>query len=135
MRDGQTRRVLCALDPGDPRTANAAMLIYKIFRAEEWAGMQAKGHSAGSPADRADGFVHFSTGAQLPGTLARHFAGEDGLVLLACDSAIMGEALRWEPARDGALFPHLYRPLRLTEITWTRPVGLGPEGHLTGPLE
>lgn len=111
------------------------MLIYKIFRAEEWARMQAEGHSAGSPADRADGFVHFSTAAQLPGTLARHFGGEDGLALLACDAATMGEALRWEPARDGALFPHLYRPLRMAEISWTRPVGLGPEGHRTGPLE
>lgn len=111
------------------------MLIYKVLRAAEWQALQDAGETAGAPVDLADGFVHFSTAAQLPQTLARHFAGEAGLVLLACETDDMGGALRWEPSRGGALFPHLYRALRIGDIIWTRPVGVGPEGHATGPLE
>ncbi|MFV0383074.1 DUF952 domain-containing protein [Paracoccus sp. (in: a-proteobacteria)] len=111
------------------------MLIYKIFRAKEWAAMQTAGQSDGAPVDVADGFVHFSTAAQLPGTLAKHFAGEDGLTLLACEAGSMGAALRWEPSRGGDLFPHLYRRLRMPDIRWTRPVAISAEGHDTGPLE
>lgn len=112
-----------------------AMLIYKIFRPSEWAEMRDAGETAGAPVDRADGFVHFSTAAQLPGTLRRHFADQGELVLLACDPAAMGEALRWEPSRGGDLFPHLYRPLRMADILWTRPVPHEADGHRTGSLE
>ena len=111
------------------------MLIYKIFRPAEWAELQAKGATAGAPIDRADGFVHFSTAAQLPVTLARHFAGEDGLTLLACDSDALGTGLRWEISRGGDDFPHLYRYLRLDDVLWTRPVKLTADGHQTGTLE
>lgn len=110
------------------------MLIYKIFRAPEWAAMQAAGETRGAPVDLADGYVHFSTAAQLPETLARHFAGQDGLVLLACDAARLGAALRWEPSRGGQDFPHLYRALRMDDIAFTRPVTLTDTGHDTGPL-
>jgi len=98
-------------------------MIYKVFRPDEHAAFVAAGETAGSPADRADGFVHLSTAAQLPGTLARHFAGEDGLLLLALPDEM--EGLRWEPSRGGALFPHLYRPLRAADVAWTRPVADG----------
>lgn len=110
------------------------MLIYKVFRADEWQALREAGRSAGAPVDLADGFVHFSTAAQLGETLARHFAGEDGLILLACQADAM-QALRWEPSRGGDLFPHLYRPLRLEDILWSRPIERGPAGHITGHLE
>ena len=84
-------------------------MIYKIFRAAEMAAFVAAGETAGAPVDVADGYVHFSTAAQAEGTLRKHFAGEDGLWLLACDPDALGPALRWEPSRGGALFPHLYR--------------------------
>lgn len=119
---------------GAGRFNDAAMLIYKIFRAPEWAAMQAAGETRGAPVDLADGYVHFSTAAQLPETLARHFAGQDGLVLLACDAARLGAALRWEPSRGGQDFPHLYRALRMDDIAFTRPVTLTDTGHDTGPL-
>lgn len=112
----------------------SALPVYKVLRADEWATLQAQGETAGAPVDLADGYVHLSTAAQLPETLGKHFAGEDGLQLLACDAAALGPALRWEPSRKGALFPHLYRPLRLTDLTWHRPLPLGPDGHLTGDL-
>lgn len=102
------------------------MLIYKLLRAAEWAGLEAEGTTAGAPADLVDGYIHFSTAEQLPGTLAKHFAGEGGLMLLAVDAGAAGPALAWEPARGGALFPHLYRPLQLAELVWVRPLDDGP---------
>ncbi len=109
------------------------MLIYKVLRPAEWRELEAAGASPGSPADRDDGYVHLSTAAQLPGTLARHYAGERGLLLAALDPDPLGPALRWEPARDGSLFPHLYRPLALADIRWTRPLADGPDGPLAPP--
>lgn len=104
------------------------MLIYKIFRASEWAALDAEGETAGAPVDLADGFVHFSTAAQAEETAARHFAGEDGLVLLACDGDALGDALKWETSRGGALFPHLYRKLRRSDVLWTAPLPRGGDG-------
>lgn len=111
------------------------MLIYKILRASEWAALRSDGQTAGAPVDIADGFVHFSTATQLPGTLSKHFTGEDDLTLLACDAQTMGDDLRWEPSRGGDLFPHLYRALKMTDILWTRDITRGADGHDTGPLE
>ncbi len=105
-------------------------MIYKIFRAPEMAEFCAHGRSAGAPVDVADGYVHFSTPPQLPETVARHFAGEDDLWLLACDPGNLDAALRWEPSRHGALFPHLYRPLERGDVVWARPLPLGPTGHI-----
>ncbi|MFT3972559.1 MAG: DUF952 domain-containing protein [Amaricoccus sp.] len=95
------------------------MLVYKVLRSAEWAALEAAGESRGAPVDVADGFVHLSTAAQLPGTLAKHFAGETGLVLLAVDA---NAGMTWEPSRGGALFPHLYRPLRRADVVWARPL-------------
>jgi uncharacterized protein (DUF952 family) len=109
------------------------MLILKIFRAAEWDALCRQGSTAGAPVDLADGFIHFSTPAQVAETAAKHFAGLDGLVLAACDSGALGPALRWEVSRGGARFPHLYRPLRLAEVLWHRPLPLGPSGHVFPP--
>jgi uncharacterized protein (DUF952 family) len=103
------------------------MDVFKILRDFEWREMQAAGETAGSAADRADGFVHLSAADQVAGTAARHFAGERDLWLIACDAAALGDALRWEPSRGGAPFPHLYRPLRLADVRAARPFdGTGP---------
>lgn len=109
------------------------MLIYKIFRAPEWRAFETEGRTDGAPVDLADGFIHFSTAPQLAETAARHFAGEDGLTLLACEAGTLGAALRWETSRGGALFPHLYRPLLAADRLWTRPLPLGPDGHILPP--
>lgn len=86
------------------------MAIYKILRAAEWAAFEAEGLFAGSADDLRDGFIHLSTEDQLAGTVAKHFAGEAGLVVLRV--GVEGDPqLRWEESRGGALFPHLYRPL------------------------
>lgn len=103
-------------------TANNPRIIYKICRSPEWEAAEQAGAFRGSPDDRRDGFIHFSTGAQLPGTLAKYFAGEAGLIVVAVDAARLGEALRWEPSRDNALFPHLYAELSLDAVLWSRPL-------------
>lgn len=97
------------------------MLIYKILRAAEWAQLQRDGSSAGAPIDIADGYVHFSTAEQAAETAAKHFAGETDLVILALEADGM-QALKWEVSRGGALFPHLYAPLRLADILWHAPL-------------
>jgi uncharacterized protein (DUF952 family) len=104
------------------------MVIYKIFRAPEWAELDRAGDTAGAPIDRADGFIHFSTATQAAETAAKHFAGVEGLVLAAVDAEALGSDLRWEPSRGGALFPHLYRRLRRDEVAWTAPLPLGADG-------
>lgn len=95
-----------------------SMLIYKIFRAPEWADLQAAGETAGAPIDLEDGYIHFSTAPQAAETAAKHFAGAEGLVLAAIEADTLGEALVWEPSRGGQLFPHLYRRLALSEVLW-----------------
>jgi uncharacterized protein (DUF952 family) len=90
--------------------------IIKLLRADEWTAFQASGVFAGSPDDRRDGYIHISPPEQVAATAAKWFAGEIGLVALTLDANTLGEALRWEPARGGVLFPHLYRPLRIEEV-------------------
>jgi uncharacterized protein (DUF952 family) len=99
------------------------MLIYKIFRSPEWDAMQADGSTAGAPVDLADGYIHFSTAETVAATTAKYFAGVEGLWLIAADSAALEADLRWEPAR-GTLFPHLYRPFRMDDVVWARPLPL-----------
>jgi len=112
------------------------MRIYKVLTEEEHAALHRLTEIPGSAADIADGFVHLSTAAQLPGTLSRHFAGQDGLRLLALEAERLGEALEWEPARGGDLFPHLYRALRLADVAAEAALETGTDGthRLPDPL-
>lgn len=90
--------------------------IYKICDAPAWREAERDGVYRGSADDSRDGFIHFSTAEQLAGTLARHYAGKQGLLLIAIDADKLGPALRWEPSRGGALFPHLYGDLGLGAV-------------------
>lgn len=105
------------------------MLIYKIFRSDEWQDLVAQGETSGAPIDLADGFIHFSTAEQAAETAAKHFAGAEGLVLAAVETEALGEALKWEVSRGGALFPHLFRKLRLSEVTAHWPLPLVEGAH------
>ena len=102
--------------------------IYKICRAAEWAEAERAGAFAGSEVDRRDGYIHFSTAEQVAETAAKYFAGIADLVLIAVDGDKLGAALEWEPARGGALFPHLYGVLPLTAVVWVRPLPLDAAG-------
>lgn len=114
-----------------------AGLIYKIAPRALWRAAEAAGRFEGAPVDVADGFIHFSTAGQVAETAARHFAGQDGLVLVAIRTERLDPArLRWEPSRGGDLFPHLYGPLALDAVAYVRDLSLGPHGrHLFPALE
>jgi uncharacterized protein (DUF952 family) len=107
--------------------------IYKICQRTAWEEAEAAGQYAGSDADRRDGFIHFSTAAQLEGTAAKHFAGLTDLMLVAVDGDVLGNALKWEPSRGGELFPHLYAVLPLSAVLWARPLADESEGRRTLP--
>ena len=109
--------------------------IYKIVPASLWREAERAGAFTGAPIDRADGFIHFSTAGQVAETAARHFAGQHDLVLVAVDADALGPALRHEPSRGGALFPHLHGTLPLTAVRWVRPLPLGPAGHVFPELD
>lgn len=104
------------------------MLIYKILTADQWAALERDGETAGAPVDLADGYIHFSTAEQSAETAAKHFAGQTGLMLAAVDGDALGDALKWEPSRGGALFPHLYARFRRADVAWAKPLPLGPDG-------
>lgn len=111
-------------------------LIYHICRREEWEAARRAGRYAGSSQDAADGFIHFSTAAQVKASAAKHRAGQTGLVLLAVDADPLGAALKWEPSRGGALFPHLYGALPVAAVLEIHDLPLGPAGaHVFPPLK
>ena len=96
--------------------------IYKICQRDAWRAAETVGWFFGAPVDLRDGFIHFSTAAQLAETAAKHFAGVADLMLVAVDAAALDGALKWELSRGGALFPHLYTALPLTAVRWARPL-------------
>ena len=115
--------------PFPPVLRTTMTLIFKIVASDEWRAADTAGTFAGAAVDRADGYIHFSTAAQAPETAARWFAGQRDLTLVAVDAEAVGADLRWEPSRGGALFPHLYAPLRMSAVRWSRPLPLGPDGR------
>ena len=118
-----------ALGSARPKTRRFLATIYKISPAGLWREAERAGAFTGSPVDLADGYIHFSTAGQVRETAARHFAGQADLVLVAVDGDALGAALRYEPSRGGALFPHLYGTLPLSAVRWVKPLPLGPSGH------
>lgn len=108
-------------------------LIYKICPAAEWAEAERDGAYAGSAKDHEDGFLHFSTAEQVPGTLARYYFGASDLVLVAVDPVPLGPALKYEPASNGALYPHLYGTLLLTAVRWAKPIRRSADGEFLVP--
>jgi uncharacterized protein (DUF952 family) len=107
--------------------------IYKILSASEWRAAEQAGAFGGSAVDLKDGYIHFSTASQAVETAAKHFAGQRDLVLVAVDAELLGDALKWEPSRGGALFPHLYGELRTAAALRVEPLPLGPDGRHAFP--
>ena len=110
-------------------------LIYKILRPAEWRAAQEIGQLTGAPVDIADGFIHFSTAAQVRETAARHFSGESDLVLLAIEPSGLTDALKWEPSRGGDLFAHLYAALPLSHVVGIYRLSRGEDGAHQFPSE
>ncbi|WP_421739539.1 DUF952 domain-containing protein [Caulobacter sp.] len=103
-------------------------LIYKILPRADWEAAEAAGKFEGSPVDLADGFIHLSGADQAQETAAKWFVGQQGLLLLGVEAELLGEALKWEASRGGALFPHLYRPLLPAEVVTRKDLDLDADG-------
>jgi uncharacterized protein (DUF952 family) len=110
-------------------------MVWKILRAAEWAAAETSGSVPVSRDDARDGFVHLSAAGQIAGSLARHFADEAAVVLVAFDSAALGAALRWEASRGGALFPHFYGQLRTADAVHIAHVGREADGAFALPTD
>jgi uncharacterized protein (DUF952 family) len=111
-------------------------MIYHMCPAETWQAALRDGSYRGTADDLRDGFIHFSTAEQIAESARRHRAGQTGLVLIAVESARLGDGLKWEKSRGGALFPHLYGALDPAEAASVRPLPLGPDGeHVFPPLD
>jgi uncharacterized protein (DUF952 family) len=91
-------------------------IVYKIMSDTELKQMRRDGEFRGSPVDIADGYIHLSCGSQLAATLDKHFSGVDGLMLAAVDLSLLGDTVRWEPARGGQLFPHIHGRLPVEAV-------------------
>ena len=110
-------------------------IIYKICPEPLWRAAEKAGRFDGAPVDFADGFIHFSSAGQAKETAAKHFAGQRDLLLIATETAALGDALKWEVSRGGALFPHLYAPLDLSAVLWVKPLPMGADGVHVFPAE
>ncbi len=99
-----------------------ASKAYKILTRGQWAGWQAAGMFSGAPVDLADGYIHLSAAEQVAETHAKWFAGLSELMLVEIDLDALGDTVRWEPARGGALFPHVYGPIPYGAVTDARPI-------------
>ena len=97
-------------------------LIFKIIDEAAWKNACVRGIFHGAEIDLADGYIHFSTAEQLAETAEKHFKGRDGLLLVAVEEAVLGKALKYEPARGGKLFPHLYGALDPAIVAWAKPL-------------
>lgn len=110
--------------------------LYKICSAALWRNAERAGTFRGAAVDLRDGFIHFSSAGQVSETAAKRFAGERDLVLLRVDASRLGERLKWEPSRGGALFPHFYGELDPKTVTQVDPLLLGTDGrHVFPPLD
>jgi len=112
----------------NPPYSGPPSLVFKIVPEDMWRASVPTGRFAGSPVDLRDGYIHFSTAAQVKETAARHFSGQAGLQLVAVSVAALGDALRWKPSRGGDLFPHLYGELPMSAVLSVAPLPLGADG-------
>ncbi|MCQ1834990.1 DUF952 domain-containing protein [Neorhizobium galegae] len=103
-------------------------IVYKIVPETLWRQAKQKGVFAGAEIDLKDGYIHFSTGPQAKETARLHFAGISGLMLVAVDATLLGEALKYETSRGGDLFPHLYSTLSVSSVLWEMPLLIGVDG-------
>jgi len=102
--------------------------IYKISSASAWREAERQGVFRGSPDDIRDGYIHFSTAAQVVETARKHFFGQAGLFLVAVDADALDNALRWEPSRNDELFPHLYGDLDLGAVLGVQEIHARADG-------
>ncbi len=108
-------------------------LIYKIVSRDQWSQAESLGVFEGAAIDLQDGYIHFSDADQAEETVAKHFAGQSDLLLVAVETDTLGEDLKWEVSRGGALFPHLYSSMQVNSAVWVKELPLGEDGRHVFP--
>lgn len=109
-------------------------VAYKVLTAAQMEALEADGTFAGAPIDLADGYIHLSTCDQLTETVDKHFAGQDDLHVAAVDLPVLGDAVKWEESRGGALFPHIYAALPLSAVLAYGPLQREADGTVALPV-
>ena len=104
-------------------------VIFKVLSTDQWKIAEDQGEFHGAAIDLSDGYIHFSTPEQVQETVAKHFAGQTDLLLIGVDPSKLGDELKWEPSRGGALFPHLYSTLKLDSVVSVDELPLGKDGR------
>jgi uncharacterized protein (DUF952 family) len=113
----------------------AETIAYKVLTADQLAVLEHAGSFAGAPVDLADGYIHLSTADQLAETIEKHFVGQSDLQIVAVDLEPLGDAVKWEESRGGALFPHIYgTPLTLDVVLAYGPLEHEPDGSIKLPV-
>jgi uncharacterized protein (DUF952 family) len=103
--------------------------VYKVLAEAAYEAAKSEGQFLGTGDDLRDGFIHLSAAHQVAGTLAKYYSGQEDLLLLGLDPERLGAGLKWEPSRDGDLFPHLYGALRLDAILSVEPLELDDDNR------
>jgi uncharacterized protein (DUF952 family) len=109
-------------------------IAYKVMTTDQLSTLEHSGTFAGAPVDLADGYIHLSTAEQLAGTIDKHFAGQGDLQLVAVDLEALGDAVKWEESRGGALFPHIYGPITLDVVVAYSALEYEPDGSVRLPV-
>jgi uncharacterized protein (DUF952 family) len=110
------------------------VVAYKVLTADQLGELERSGIFAGAPVDLADGYIHLSTSGQLDETVSKYFSGQDNLQIAAVDLDALGAAVKWEPSRGGALFPHIYAPLPLSAVIAYGPLERNDDGTVKLPV-
>lgn len=117
-------------DRPEPRVGQR---LYRLLPAADWRAAVAEGVYRGAAHDLRDGFIHLSTAEQVEDTAAKHYADVEDLMVLAVDSARIQGELKWEPARGGDLFPHVYGVIPVEAVLAAEPVNRDRDGAFTFP--
>ncbi len=101
--------------------------IHHIATEADWNAALKTGLYRGPTLD-SEGFIHCSTREQLSATVARHFAGMSGLVLLWISAEAVESILKWEDTSGHGVFPHLYGELPTAAVIRTSSFAVEADG-------
>lgn len=106
-------------------------MIYHITSELLWEKALNDGKDKGSythPTLKTEGFIHCSTKEQLSETLRLHFTEVNEVVLLLLNERMLKDKIKWEPSRNGELFPHIYGRIPLPAVMDIRVLDRKPDG-------
>jgi uncharacterized protein (DUF952 family) len=116
-------------------------MIYHITSRSAWSEARERGNYRTGSLET-EGFIHCSTEEQVVPVAQKYFSGQDDLLLLVIEPALLTADLKWEPPAEGApppgvsegdLFPHIYGPINLDAIVRIFDLESFPDGNFSFP--